>query len=79
MNAELEDAIKDCFDRHKVPEKQRQAILDWCEKAEIAHGLLENVRTGTMDVVGITKGEPRFSLTAQGIKYVEGMMKKKPD
>lgn len=74
ISPEVEDALADCFARHNVPEYKQKLILQWFENASIAQGLMENVRTGTMDVVGIVKGEPRFSLTEQGKKYVESML-----
>jgi siroheme synthase len=74
MDAELEDAVNDCLDRHNVPAADRAIIMEWVGQASITASLLENVKSGAMDIVRLKDGEPMFSLTPQGIKYVEQML-----
>lgn len=72
MDAELEDALKDSLDRHKVSKRDRARITKWVEAASVSAALLENLKTGQMDISGFRDGEgPLFSITEQGSRYVE--------
>ena len=79
-NSFVEDALLvrlvDCAKEYDL---DIQVLFDYEEKASIASAMLENVKEGFLDVVGIEDGEPRFRAVPEGLKHVETLLSATPE
>lgn len=62
--------IENC-DKHGIGPQGRARLIKWAEQVEMSHGLLQAFIQGHAEIICWLDGEPGFSLTDEGVRYVE--------
>lgn len=73
INPELKSKLEAQAEKNEIRGQAFNDLLEWVEDGICRHGIIENVDKGFMEIVAMKDGEPSFSLTPAGMKYVEGM------
>lgn len=73
INLELKAKLEAQAAKNEIRGQALNDLLKWVEDGICRSRIIENVDKGWMEIVSMKDGEPSFSLTPAGMKYVEGM------
>ena len=71
---QLHKNLKRCFDLNEIRGSEKIVLLDWFGKALVNESLLNLVRDGLIDVVGIENDEPTFVISLEGTETIKQIL-----
>lgn len=74
INPELKAKLEAQAEKNEIRGQALNDLLEWVEDGICRYEIIESVDKGFMEIVAMKNGEPSFSLTPAGTKYVEGML-----
>lgn len=76
VSDDLAAKLQRCADEHGLDFEE---LYKWADLAIIANAMLENVESGTLDVVSMENGEPAFQATKTGMARTEALLNETPE
>jgi len=74
MSPELKAKLESQAEKHEIRGQSFKELIIWVEDGMTRSGIIENLERGFFEVASMKDGEPSFSLTPAGKKYIQSML-----